>query len=151
MANNLSQEMQDLIRNNLPEQVGQVLRQRLEQAERDVILVAAQAHDISELRARLAEATKQLASQEQMSKSADVLAKREASVQARERDVEVFETRLQVAESEKRAQLAKEFVSLVFRSPVYTRSTWGNRQVPLPNGGYTTNVTESSGESIKEE
>jgi uncharacterized protein YigA (DUF484 family) len=135
----MEQEIKDIIAKNLPEQVGAVLREKLERADND-------AHDNKILRHRLDEKTdevktlyqeiselkKQIVHKNYLQELEETLKKKEMAM-----ELEIANIRLE--EAIKRSEATYRLTEHIFRSPI-TRRSIENMQVGGYNsaGTYTT-------------
>lgn len=117
----MEQEIKDIIAKNLPQHVGDVLRERLNKADQfeaevDYLKKAlAEANeDIDDLREKLNKERLHTYSEEQLKSEL-------FRVGERERNLEVEMLKLKLDESEKRADIGTKLVETVFRSPVYRK------------------------------
>lgn len=114
-------EIQKIIAEHLPEQVGAVLKKKLQRADDD-------AHDIIVLRENLLKKDQQLSHQNEViadlrSKiiKASELESWEQELNKRQRDMEIEILKLKLEEAEKRNSIGERFVEQIFRSPVYRK------------------------------
>ena len=140
MNNVLMSEMQAAIEKDIPNQVGEALKERLQKAENDK-------EDLSlhqKANATLREEVKQLKNNitqlnNRINKDGELhrnLKLREEEVGKREQDQAVFEAQLKSIESEKRAEQAIGLATSIFKSPVF-RSTFSKSTVR--DGAYDAN------------
>lgn len=114
-------EIQKIIAENLPEQVGVVLRKKLERAEND-------AHDNIVLRESLEKKDKEITHlknvvedlRDKISKYVD-LKQWSEELEKRQRDMDIEILKLKLEESEKRGLIGERFVEQIFRSPIYRK------------------------------
>jgi len=115
----MKEEIKKIIEKHMPEQVGDVLKQQLQELED---LKAAHksleysSNLMSERNEELTEANAELLTQIGAHQAIDV---RESEVSELERNQKVFEAKLKASESERRAMEMHGFVQMVFSSPVY--------------------------------
>ena len=119
----MKQEIQELIAKNLPAQVGEVLKKRLEDADKYEVLVKAQKEMLNdkdgEIKCLKAEIEKYMKFDTRNSE----LDQREREISKRENTMEVWEAKLKLAEAEKRISDNVNFVGMVFKSPVFRKYT----------------------------
>lgn len=111
----LQTEMQEVIKKNLPAEVGDVLRQELaagKLAQERLLLIEEQNKEL----------TKRVDKYRLREVEMESVLNREKAVTERENKAEVESFRLKAEESEKRAILAVLLVEKVFRSPVYSKN-----------------------------
>lgn len=118
----VEKEIEEIIKKNLPAQVGEVLKTRLEQAERDTNTVKRQLEQIISKTATIVELEKTIADYKQFDERNSKLEVREKAVAEKERNYKVFEAELKLNEAEKRTNDAVNFVGMVFKSPVFRKT-----------------------------
>ncbi len=117
----MEQEIKDIIAKNMPEQVGAILKQKLEKADND-------AHDIEVLRDRLDERFNEIVSLKRQVEDLKSRIKDEMNIEAwtqtlkdREANLELEILKIRLEEAEKRNSIGERLVEQVFRSPVYRK------------------------------
>lgn len=119
----MEQEINKIIAEHLPEQVGKVLKLRLEQAESD-------RRDLANVQAALINANDLV--QRRDKEVADLQAKIKhqlyvedllQTIKERERGLEIEILNIRLEEAEKRNSIGERLVEQVFRSPVYRKYT----------------------------
>ena len=114
-------EIQQIIAQHLPEQVGLALRKKLERADND-------AHDNTILREKLEQRDKEIQHLEGV--VADLrhkigvekeLKQWEADLDQRQRNMDIEILKLKLEESEKRALIGDRYVEQIFKSPIYRK------------------------------
>jgi len=133
----MEQEIKDIIAKNLPEQVGNVLKERLEKAERDAknleIMNVSYGNLMIELEGKK-QKLQQLMSLE--SRISDIKNAEEAIKERRmEMALQISEIKLQ--EAEKRADELRNVLEIVFKSPVYRKTHLTNVHYGYENGQST--------------
>lgn len=145
----MEQEIKDIIAKNLPQHVGEVLREKLEQADRDAVRVKRLESILEEKEEYVNKLENQ--NREFSARISDGLAlqQRERAVEDKERNLELEMLKLKLAESEKRNDIGTRLVETVFRSPVYrkhvenmTFSSYDNQGRYNTTGAVPVNVTE---------
>lgn len=146
----LNKDLYEAIDKNLAAQVGTVLKERLEKAEKDadrIIQLEAQEDcrilEIHKLENNLREA-------QSFNNTALTLKAREEAIGKRENEQEVFEAKLKLAEVEKRISEISNFTGMVFKSPIFRTQTsdtefgyTNNQGFYSRNGGTkTTDISE---------
>ena len=117
----MEQEIKEIITKNLPQHVGDVLKERLNKADKlekevdylNKVLAEAQ-KDIEHLKEKLQEERNHTYSEQQLKTEL-------FRVEERERKLEMEILKLKLEESEKRADISTKLVETVFRSPVYRK------------------------------
>jgi len=121
----INAQIQDLIRQHLPEEVGATLRQRLADAEVDAQAVKHMEDDLRLLRQSVYDLREQLsdieAREKELAAKADVMTDREKVVAVRELRMEMVEQKAQFAE--RRVADMKEVVGMVFANNRFKYST----------------------------
>ena len=146
----MEQEIKDIISKNLPEQVGSVLKTRLEKAEKD-------AQYISELEEKLAEKDEKVKTlykkvseleQNNIDKKQLDAFKEELDTKARELELEI--TKIKLDEAIKRSEAVYHLTEQVFRSPVtrkrienMTYGGYNQNGQSVTNGAVPTHITET--------
>lgn len=137
----LQEEINESITKNLPAQVGDALKQRLEQADKDVALAASLVKDLATANELIERKDKEISDLYAVRKQIFSLDEREKAISKREDKQHVYELELKVIESEKRTIDAVNFVAMVFKSPVF-RKTVSEIDHAVPDGwNSATNVT----------
>jgi len=145
----MEQEIKDIIAKNLPQHVGDVLRERLKKADQlekeidylNKVLVEAR-EDIDVLKEKLNKERNHTYSEDQLKTEL-------FRVEERERKLEMEMLKLKLEESEKRNLIGERLVETVFRSPVYrkhvenmTFSSYDNQGRYNTTGAVPVNITE---------
>jgi glucan-binding YG repeat protein len=114
----MEQEIKDIIAKNIPEQVGTVLKQRLERAEKD-------AHDNEVLRERLDEKNdeikmlyKEISDLKKNEIHKEFLDKLQDELNTKGRALELEITKIKLEEAIKRSEATYRLTEQIFRSPV---------------------------------
>jgi hypothetical protein len=145
----MEQEIKEIIAKNLPQHVGDVLKERLNKADK---LEA----EVDYLNKVLAEAQKdinifkeKLEKERQHTYSEQQLKAEWSKLEERERNLELAMLKLKLEESERRADVSTRLVETVFRSPVYrkhvenmTFSSYDNQGRYNTTGAVPVNITE---------
>ena len=118
----MTEEIKAIIEKNLPAQVGEVLKQALEQGQVNLRTAKSRGEEIT----RLLKANEELSStiDEYSKKDAEYksIVKREEDVRNREIHQDLVEAKIKLVESEKRATEAVNFVGMVFKSPIFRKT-----------------------------
>jgi hypothetical protein len=142
----IQQDIQDAIAKQLPAQVGEVLRVRLEQAEKDAALVKSQKARIDELLRDTQRASNMIDARDAQLKRAGDLDARSADLDTRERNIKLTLLEGQLAAETSKTAFAKEVALGLVRNVEYRHSVFenSNKQVPTMPGAYTMSQSESS-------
>ena len=145
----MEQEIKDIIAKNLPQHVGEVLREKLEQADRDAVQVKRLYLLLDEKEEYVNRLENQNREFSTRISEENHLKERERAIEDKERNLELEMLKLKLAESEKRNDIGTKLVETVFRSPVYrkhvenmTFSSYDNQGRYNTTGAAPVNVTE---------
>lgn len=136
----ISQQITKAIEQQLPKEVGDVLQARLEKLDQLEKQNEKYAKQIVQLQDKNTELHNKVRAHDDLDTRKNQVSDAEQALAEKERDFKVKEMEIKLEESEKRANLSKEFVQLIFKSPVYRKTTY--KDVPVPNGGYTHSSVE---------
>jgi len=135
-------EIQEAIKKSLPNQVGEALKQKIEQADKDAKLVVSQADEINSKAEHINNLTLKINEYQRLDERNSKLNEREKAVEDAERNKKVFEAELKLAEAEKRITENVNFVSMVFKSPIFRKTilepsygTYNNQNMFSTTGG----------------
>lgn len=154
----VEQELEDVIKRNLPSAVGDALRQKLEQADKDAARVTQLRDDVESLKREKAALERRIVVAESGLQKQAELTKREEEMSKREREAKIFELTTQLNAANENARFARDVAmglvrNVEYRSSVMESTT--NKSHPVQgNGAYsgfvgnsptteTTSVTES--------
>lgn len=145
----MQDEINQIIAKNLPQAVGDELRKRLEQADRDALLLKSAVTNQEAQRVEIASLKEQLAAHAAKLSLHGDLAKREADVAARERGAENQALRIELEAHKGNAQFARDVAMGLVRNTEFRNSVHENhngRALAVPNGGMVQHAynTESS-------
>jgi len=122
----IEQQLKEVIEKNLPQQVGETLKRRLEQLEKDSeelqkakTKLETLDQKCEKLKLEITELSEQNAS---LKKREDNISQREASVAQKEVELPVTIAEIRAVEAEKRADMSERIVMKVFSSPVFRRT-----------------------------
>jgi hypothetical protein len=141
----LESDLQEAIKKNLSEEVGAVLRKRLEQAETDACKLA-------RLEREKAQWDRDSQKHRDLDTRESLLKDREGKVAAREHELKhLDEIRdLKIKHAEERNKDLRDITHQVFSSPVFRRTIESSGQVPVyqppdgrGNGGYHSTMAET--------
>lgn len=138
----LDYEIRELIQKSLPEQVGNVLRTRLDKADKDTAAVERLTKELMDLDEKLRNAQSFLKNHDAIDKRLIEVEKREAAVVIREAAANLNDFKVKAAESAK--QDIYTLASIVFKNPTYTRYESQSRHVCVPGLSYPQQVSESA-------
>lgn len=112
-------EIEEAIQKNMPNQVGVLLKQRLEQAEADAKSLENERELSKQKSEKIAQLEKTVSEYKSFDDRNSKLEARELAVTEKERNQKVFEAELKLNEAEKRITDNVNFVGMVFRSPIF--------------------------------
>lgn len=135
-------EIRELIQKQLPEQVGTVLRTRLDQAEKDAASVVRLTGSLAAESSALSAAQAALRRHEHIDNRLSEVEKREAAVLKREQAADLNEFKAKAAESAK--QDIFKLAETVFKNPTFVRSESQRRSIVIPGNSYPQEVTETN-------
>jgi HD-GYP domain-containing protein (c-di-GMP phosphodiesterase class II) len=145
----MEQEIKDIIAKNLPQHVGEVLKEKLEQADRDAVEIKRLYSLLEKKEESIAKLEKQNHEFSLRLSQENALKDREQKLEDRERNLEIEMLNLKLAESEKRNDIGNRLVETVFRSPVYRKqvenmvfSSYDNQGRYNTTGAAPVNITE---------
>jgi len=118
----MQEEINEIIKKNLPAQVGDILQARLTKAESDAKDLLIRSEELIKEKQKNSYLIAELSKHEQLDKIKLDLDEREQKVSTKERDIRVFEAELKLAESEKRATEMVNLIALAFKSPSYRKT-----------------------------
>ncbi len=126
----MTNEINEIIKKNLPAQVGEVLQQRLKKADDDEKMLETAKKTNEDAVKKINELTSEVAKHKAITERESAVTKRELDVKERENSQKVFEAELKLAEAEKRITDIVNLTSLAFKSPVfrkeYTTPMWSS-------------------------
>jgi hypothetical protein len=150
----MENEIKAIIEKNLPEQVGNVLKIRLEKAEKDAVRVEELISNCDAKDKRIMCLENQLQKHRIIDQREVDINVRELKVAEAERSQKVFQAELRAAEAEKRANEIAGFTGMVFRSPVFRKTidetntigSWYSynegKQIDVPNRNKVERISE---------
>jgi seryl-tRNA synthetase len=130
----MEQEIKDIIAKNLPEQVGNVLKERLENAERDAKDLGSLRMDYGNLLAQLDEKDKKIKELSYLEDRLDYIKATEEAIKERRMEMALQISDIKLQEAEKRADELRNVLEIVFKSPVYRKSHLTNVHYGYENG-----------------
>lgn len=146
----MEKEIKDIIAKNLPQHVGEIIRERLNKADEDAAQVDKLYKTLAQKEATLSDLSIENAKLVSMLDKQIDIKDREKAVEERERNLEIEMLKLKLEESEKRNIIGTQLVDTVFRSPVYRKhientvfSSYDNQGRYNTTGGIPTNITET--------
>lgn len=144
-------EIQKVITDNLPEQVGKVLRHKLEQADKDKIDLELYQEEIQRNHLTIKGLEKEVSDLRQRINAEMDLERMAADIKERERGLTIEILKVRLEESDKRNSIGQHLVEQVFRSPVYRKhienahvSYYDNQKGTVVVGAVPTHITESN-------
>lgn len=124
------QEMQEVIRKNLPEATARELKKYLEEAEtarkllaEKILTCTEQGNSIAKLSGTVVDLQRVILELKERTITEGALDKKEKDINAKRNDLTVEIASLRVVEAEKRADSIYKLAEIVFKNPAYTRQT----------------------------
>ena len=118
----MEKEIEEMIKKNLPAQVGDTLKKRLEKADKDEQIIIMLNDTIANHVKTISTLQEKGRIMEVKIKTDEDLTGREAAVSKRERDARVIELEYMLKASDMRAGEMAGFVGMVFKSPIFRRT-----------------------------
>lgn len=148
MSSTIEQDIKDSISKNLPAQVGDVLKTRLEQAEKDakaIIKLNEELKTKKELLDELSNINSDLNAKLHLHKLLD---EREKTLEKREIRYEVELLKKDIECQKLIAANTIAMMATVFRNPTYQESHFKNNMVPVTQNGYTSTIQTSESDTV---
>lgn len=151
----MQKEIEDIINANLPAQVGEVLKKRLEQAEVDAKTVESQRGELERKSIEIKGLKEFIDGHTALNLRELAIQEREFEVEKKERAIEVFGLQIKLEEANKRAELVAGFTqglvrNIEFRKEIFDSETLapfidgnGNWQYPQPTSKMHTETQKS--------
>jgi hypothetical protein len=115
----MQEELRLLIEKNLPKHVGEVLQGRLKELEEKEIELKNTKQVLSAKELGLEKAKKIASNWEEKARELEALNNRKEALDERERNLNITILKHKLEESEKRGELAKEYLFSVFKNPTF--------------------------------
>lgn len=148
----MKEEIQSIINKNLPAEVGEILRKRLEHADKDAAELKEVKQAWERSKDRVINLESILSKHADLDSKASELRAKEKELATRESNQKVFEAELKCAEAEKRANELSTVVMQVFKSPVYRKQSSGTTALSTgSNGSYYASSAPVNDTTIIEE
>lgn len=142
----MNEEIKELLQKHLPAQVGETLKERLAQADRDEKTVKLQDESIKDLKKDLLDLDGRLQEYKQFDVRNALLESREKELEARERNLEVETLKYQLASSNNNTEFARSVALGLVRNTEYRKNifdtenvggvpvkdSYGNMMYPIP-------------------
>lgn len=143
-------EIKAIIEKNLPEQVGDLLKQRLEQAETDAGIVKLQNEKLINKNATIAELENQISVYKKMDERNSLLEAREKLVNDSERGLKIATLEFQLLAEKEKTEFSKNVAMGLVRNTEYKRTLFDSQSEPCKdqygNTSYV-NKTQNSNEN----
>ena len=117
----MEQEIKDIIAKNLPQHVGEVIRERLNKADEDAAQVDKLYKTLAQKEGTLSDLSIENAKLVSMLDRQVDIEERERKVREREINFELEITKLKLDAAEKKTDMMSGIINTVFRSPVYRK------------------------------
>lgn len=131
---NIKEQIEKAIEKNLPNQVGKVLKERLSQADKDAELADSLTITLKKAKKEISELSLKISKYSDIESKLKKLETLGDEIEKKLTGQKIFEAELKASAAEARANEIAGFVGMVFKSPVFRTSVFGNRQIP--NGQY---------------
>lgn len=134
------QEFQEVIKKNLPAQVGDVLKARLEQADRDANTIKTQDERIKELNQQVMKANELIENYKQFDKRNEALDGREKGLKEKEIIFEIEVLKYQLLAEKDKTEFSKNIALGLVRNTEYRKTIFDSETSgqPITDGqGYT--------------
>lgn len=118
----MDQEINEIIKKNLPAQVGEVLKQRLEQAERDATDLKKYAADLAEANATVSELKIMLVRHKSLDERAEALTAREIAVDVLERAQKISQLQYELESEKQKTDFVKNVALGLVRNTEYRKN-----------------------------
>jgi len=151
----MNKEIQEAIKKSLPNQVGEALKLRIEQADKDAETVKEQATCINGHLTTILNLNTTISEYKKLDERNNKLVERENKVADDERNQKLIISELKLEQSEKRNIDIINFTGMVFKSPIYKThvsesqggtTQWNNSKNSnefIPNGLNSKNITKT--------
>ena len=128
----MGQEIQDIIAKSLPAQVGEVLKKRLEQADRDKARVEQLSQELDGKKHECSVLNETIAKHHNLTEREKGIEAREVDVSKREKNIEVIILQSKLEEANKRAELVTGFTHGLVRNVEVRKSIYDSEsQAPF--------------------
>lgn len=148
MSEAIAAEIKEAIGKHLPQQVSDVLQERLKQADIDAATVVTQKDKLGSLVAKVSDLEANLRTANEELKKHGELAAREAAVAEKERNAEITALKVQLEASQGNTAFAKELALGLVRNSEFRRQVFDNHytQEPIipPGSNYQSGTATSS-------
>lgn len=118
----MDQEINEIIKKNLPAQVGEVLKQRLEQAERDATDLKKYAAELAEANATVSELKIMLVRHKSLDERAEALTAREIAVDVLERAQKISQLQYELESEKQKTDFVKNVALGLVRNTEYRKN-----------------------------
>lgn len=137
------EQIQEVVKKNLPQEIGDQLRKHLADAEATARRLQMAEADLQEKKRLLIERDNEVSRLQALLKAAGDVEKREKDALARENKLDVTLADQRATAAEHRAEQVKELFTLVFRNPRLMRTLSESESIPVQQGGYYQTQTKS--------
>ncbi len=118
----MEKEINDIIKKNLPAEVGSILKQRLEQAETDAETVESQKRQLKENSARFSDLNEQILAYQKLDERNSKLEERERAVENKERSLEIETLKYQLASEKDKTDFSHKVALGLVRNVEYRKN-----------------------------
>ena len=146
---NLQKEIAEAIDKNLPNQVGELLKKRLEKADSDAVLLEQQRKNIKNQGETIGNLEEKLNKHLELDTKHNFLLMCEKELIKQANSQKVFEAELKMGAANSKVVMLQDLMQTVFRSPVYKKhiDKWDSFEHRYENN---MNIKEKTGETVTE-
>jgi len=128
----ISKEVRQAINSKLPKEVGDALSERLEKIDKLEATNEQLEAELEKIKIDLENANSKLASHKELDEREKILNERDRDITSRENKMDVHDAQIKAEQAEERAKEAKQFVEMIFHSPVYRKAI--DKPIPISYG-----------------
>lgn len=146
----MEKEIFEVIKKNLPAEVGETLKRVLEKGVLDADTVARQAKTLRENESTIENLKSKLQAHKELDEREKQLEAREKGITTREDRMNVWEANMKLAESERRANEIAGFTGMLLKSPIMRKTIIENDNViSYYDNGHNTPMKQGSQKTIE--
>lgn len=147
------EQIQEIVRKNLPAEVGEQLRQFMNEAESQKKSLGYANERIKAFEASVAAKDAEIGTLKEKLKLSGELDKREKDVTQREIRLDVMTAQIREGAAVQRADEMKDLVSIIFKNPRVVKNVMSNEMVPVvvPGNSYPQSSSASKSETTTKE
>lgn len=145
------QEIQDIIKKNLPAEVGENLKRVLQEGESAKHSLEVARRELNDTKSERDAFKKERDGLQKQLDAHELLAKREADVLARENKIEVHDAQIRAQTAEHSLSQLFRLTEIAFRNPKIIRTYEDYESIPVQMNGYINNQTKTKRHTETEE